>query len=159
MKRFSIIEFGSEVNLACGIADKYVLQEYQPLLDMLAALETSEEVLVKITVCWVADDATTDRDLEPEELDDLLARFVEFKEADAIVVDSKYYYRLHGVLTEPFEDYYRLEGKEREEYLALKKEWETSRELMKQALKDDGLSDEEIEQIILRGVTTDDADA
>ena len=143
MKYFSVIEFGEEMFVAPGKVDNLYLSKFDPLLELLTTLETSEEVLVHCSYGLLQAEGA-DTDIPEDEIGDLIDNF------GAIVAEKKiefletYNYELEGVLEEPFEDIYQLEGKEREEFLATKKAFFESQAALRAALAEEEAAAENI---------------
>ena len=130
MKRFTLVSWSGDSYLFPGVADQYVLSEFEPLTNELALMEQDEILEVTCTVClW--DDGGEARDLLSDEVDSL-AEIIDtlLDEGKISVEDEPLELQIHGVLPEPFEDYFELEGEERERYLKAKAEYQ---EAMSQA--------------------------
>lgn len=146
MKRFSVIDFEDEVFVLPGKVDKFMLEDFAPVTDARESLETDEVLKVFYTVYNLDDGVAGGSDATSEDVDDIAANLNDYIAAGKVETLSEGKIELNGLLPEPFEDYYELEGAEREEYLAAKAAANAELERLTQACKDAGLSDEETEQ-------------
>ena len=136
MKYFSMVEFGSDLYILPGKVDNYALSSFNPLLEVLATLETSEKVLVHCTYSALGSDEPGDRDLKESEIDDVVEQFDDLLSSNEIKLLEEYDYELEGVLDEPFEKFYELKGEDLETYLKTKKEFLDAQEELRRTLEE-----------------------
>lgn len=134
MKYFSIVEFGDDLYVMSGKVDNYSLSEFNPLLELLATMETSEMVFVHCSYAALQDD-DADRDLLETEIEHLINDFESLMSEEKITFIEFYDYELNGVLEKPFEDYYELEGEDRENFLRAKQAFIESQKALKASLE------------------------
>lgn len=143
MKYFSIVEFGDDLYVMSGKVDNYSLSDFNPLLELLATMETSETVFVHCSYAALQD-TEEDRDLLEDEIEQLIEGFETLMADEKITFLEFYDYELQGVLEMPFEDYYELEGEDREKFLQAKKEFLESQAALKASLEADGVSEKKV---------------
>lgn len=146
MKRFSIIDFEDEVFVLPGKVDKFMLEDFEPVTEARENLELTEILKIFYTIYQLDDGTEAGSDATAEDVDDIAINLNEYLDKGTAVVVSEGKIEMPGLLPEPFEDYYQLEGDEREEYLAAKAAAAEELERLTAACKSAGLSDEETEQ-------------
>ena len=141
---FSTVEFNTEFHFFAGTVTQEDLGTFEPLQNALMCLETSERLPFWITKYSLNTDEP-DRDISEADLQSLSEHFDEYVDEGVITLLEDTKYVANGVLPEPYEDFYKLEGTERDEYLASRKEYLAARQEIISDLKSQGYSDDDID--------------
>ena len=142
---FSTVEFNTEFYFFAGTVTQEDLSTFEPLQNALMCLEESERLPFWITkYCLNTDEP--DRDMTETDLGYITQHFDEIVDEGVITVLEDTKFVVHGVLPKPYEDFYNLQGKERDDYLAAKKEYIASREEVIAQLTEDGYSEDDLDE-------------
>lgn len=147
MKRFSTVDFEGELYIFPGKADEYTLKDFNILQDRLMEYDSTETLNVYIDVYHFNDgEDSFNGDISDEDtLADIDENFSDYFDEGLLIKVSSQKYELPGALPMPAEDYYGLEGEERETFIANKKAIKDAREAIEADMRAKGYSDEEIE--------------
>ena len=143
---FSTVEFNDAVYVFPGKVDTQVLANFEPLIQTLCTMEKTESLYVWVSALWAPniDNDESNRDLYESEVDDIVASLAEMIEADQLSTEEEVYYKFYGILEQPFEDAYALEGTEREEYLYIHNLNKRYEALKTSELQSEGMSELDI---------------
>ena len=116
MRYFTMLTFLGDTYCLPGECDEEKIANFEPLIDYVNSCDES-----RLIHYWVAPAAllTDDenRDMTLDEMKVLLPVMPELLEKGLVKVGERTRFDVPGALPKPFEDYYNLQGEEREEYI------------------------------------------
>lgn len=146
MIRFSEIDFEDEMYCIPGRVDEFALEACEPLKDRLMLSDNTEILTVFYTVYLLNDgDTQTVRDAYESEIAALEDNFADFLANSSLSVQEEGKFKLYGLLTMPYEDFYKLWGTERRDYLESKAAAKAEVDSITAQLKAQGCSDDDID--------------